>query len=395
MMFSLIKNRAFQVVVLVMLYLFTASNIPMEMHRLFYTISIFIKDCLMVAMPLVVCFFIAHTIKSFDRYYAPLFIILLVVFETLSNLTSVWYAYLAAHSVDQFIPELKVQMSDHSFTYLWKVNFGLPKWWSASWGAFAGLILGCAGTFVSNLLFSKFINDGRAIMEFILSKIFANLIPFFVLGFIAQSYNTKMLTNFIEHYSILLLILLLLLAVYLALLFAMGAGFRIRNFLKNLSHLLPAAGIALTSGCSLSTMPWTISGVQKIIVDRDLAKAVIPATTNIQQIGDAIANSFLCFLLYSNFYHQAPNLIMWLHFSCVFALARFATAAMLGGAIFVMIPIYEQYLNFTQEMIAMIVAFNVILDPIITSANVAANGALCVIFEKLWGGLKYKCFRKK
>ena len=74
----------------------------------------------------------------------------------------------------------------------------------------------------------------------------------------------------------------------------------------------------------------------------------------------------------------------WLNFSFVFVLARFATAAVLGGAIFIMLPIYETYLSFTPEMIGIILAFNTILDPLITSSNVMANGALCRIFERVW-----------
>lgn len=151
-----------------------------------------------------------------------------------------------------------------------------------------------------------------------------------------------------------------------------------------MKNLIPAAGVSFSSGCSLSTMPWTIEGTSKNLQNPDLAKAVIPATTNIQQVGDCIINAFLCFLIYLHFNGHAPALSTWISFSVVFVLARFATAAVLGGAIFIMLPIYETYLNFTPEMIAIILAFNVILDPLVTCSNVVANGALCRIFERVW-----------
>ena len=86
---------------------------------------------------------------------------------------------------------------------------------------------------------------------------------------------------------------------------------------------------------------------------------------------------------------------MWASFSLVFVLARFATAAVIGGAIFIMLPIYEAYLGFNAEMIAIILAFNVILDPVITASNVVANGALCQIFEKVWRGVARRFDRQK
>ena len=49
-----------------------------------------------------------------------------------------------------------------------------------------------------------------------------------------------------------------------------------------------------------------------------------------------------------------------------------------------MLPIYESCLGFTPEMIAMILAFNLILDPVVTCTNVVANGALCRVFERTW-----------
>jgi Na+/H+-dicarboxylate symporter len=131
-------------------------------------------------------------------------------------------------------------------------------------------------------------------------------------------------------------------------------------------------------------MPWTIEGASKNLSNPPFARAIIPATTNIQQIGDCITNAFLCFLIYGQFYGHAPEPMMWATFSLFFVLARFYTAAVLGGAIFIMLPIYESCLSFTPEMIAIILAFNVILDPIVTASNVLANGALCRVFERVW-----------
>ncbi|MGV2432182.1 MAG UNVERIFIED_CONTAM: dicarboxylate/amino acid:cation symporter [Rickettsiaceae bacterium] len=139
--------------------------------------------------------------------------------------------------------------------------------------------------------------------------------------------------------------------------------------------------MALTSSCSLSTMPWTIKGASLNLDNPDFAKAVIPATTNIQQIGDCIMHIFLCILIYNHFYGHIPDFDTLLRFSFVFAIARFATAAVLGGAIFILIPIYQSYLDFSDEMVAIIFALNVILDPIVTSSNVMANGGLARVLK--------------
>lgn len=372
-----LQHRSIQTFLAIVIYLLLAPVISKETSQMFYSISLFIKDILLWTLPITICCFIAHTVSSFEKR-APLFILTLFVFEALSNGLSVWYAYVCGYLAEHAIPPASVASVSvvDSFSPLWRLPLVKPSWWSADKGTFVGLFLGIIAAFTSSPL-KRVISKGKEYAEYVLTRIFSRLIPIFIVGFIAKMHRTSILNG---AYVNIFFLLIFFLVVYIAFLFILGSGFS----LKSIKNLLPAGGIAFSSGCSLSTMPWTIEGATKNLKNKELAKAIIPATTNIQQIGDCIANAFLCFLIYRHFNGFAPPLTVWLAFSSIFVLARFATAAVIGGAIFVMLPIYEGYLGFNAEMIALILAFNVILDPIITSANVMANGALCRVFEKVW-----------
>ena len=391
-----LKHRSAQIILLLSLYLLTADFLPPLAPQIFYTISLLIKDLLIWIMPLTVCFFIAYSISSFEKK-APLFIVVLLLFEGLSNFSSVWYAFFCAHFVADHMPSFGTTTLSSEFTSIWRLPLNKPNWWSAEKGAIIGLIFGCANAYSHRPFLMETIKRGKKIVEWILTRIFARLIPFFILGFAIQMYQTNLLSHVFTHYSLLVLWLLLFLFMYVLALMTLGAGLSLKRIALHFKNLLPAGGISLTSGCSLSTMPWTIAGTAKNLQNPDLAKAIIPATTNIQQIGDCITQAFLCFLIYQHFYGVPPDLLTWINFSFVFVLARFATAAVLGGAIFIMLPIYETYLNFNPEMIAIILALNVFLDPLITSCNVVANGALCRVFERVWDRLQnilYKANKK-
>lgn len=377
------QQRSIQTIFTICLYVLVSPILSIHTHQALYTTSLFIKDILMWVMPLTVCFFIAHTVNSFERR-APLFIIVLLIFETCSNMSSVWYAYGTASIATDYLPLIEATTIESNFTALWRLPLTRPSWWSAEKGALLGLVLGCVSAFSTHVPFKNFLAHGKDIVQWMLARVFGRLIPIFVLGFAAHMVQTKLIEHVMAHYAILVIWLTVFLFIYLTFLFAIGAGFSISRIINNIKNMLPAGGMAITSSCSMSTMPWTIEGAAKNLKNPILAKAIIPATTNIQQIGDCFANTFLCFLIYRHFYGYNPDLITWLTFSGVFVLARFATAAVLGGAIFVMLPVYESYLNFTPEMIAIILALNVVLDPLITSCNVMANGALCRVFEKVW-----------
>lgn len=386
-MISIFKHRGLQVVAVLTAYLLLAQFIPFTIHQGFYTVSIFIKDLLMWMLPLTVTFFIAHAVSSFKQQ-APLFIITLLVFEALSNLASVWYAYCGGHLASGYLPPLQLASSHFEFSPLWRLPLAKPAWWTADKGALVGLLIGTAAALTQHPSLHRWISQGRERAQWILTNVFARIIPLFVLGFVARMYQQHLFQDVVLPYSTLLVWLMIMLALYILVLFWIGSGWSPKTALQSIKNLLPAGGLAFTSGCSISTMPWTIEGTSKNLQNPSFAKAIIPATTNIQQIGDCIINTFLCFLLYSNFYGHPPDLQTWTLFSTVFVLARFATAAVLGGAIFIMLPIYESYLSFNAEMLAIILAFNVILDPIVTSSNVVANGALCRLFEKVWLKLK-------
>lgn len=385
--FSYFKNRIVQVVLSVVLYLTFASVLPIEVHRFFYTASLFIKDLLVWMMPVTVAMFIAYAICSFKKQ-AALFILTILCFETCSNFISVWYAYFTANLVSSSLPAIEIPNMDHSFEALWRLPLTKPAFWTADKGVFVGLLLGCISAFSSRQFLQTTISRGKNFAEWVLTKIFARLIPVFVLGFVVQIYQAKILSDLIVHYTVLLSWMVLFLVIYIGCIFLVGSNFVLSNTLKSIKNILSAGGLAFVSGCSMSTMPWTIQGTAKNLKDPSLASAVIPATTNIQQVGDCIINSFLCFLIYKHFYGVSPDLNMWLQFSVAFVLARFATSAILGGAIFVMLPVYESYLAFTPEMIMIILAFNVVLDPIVTACSVMGNSGLCQVFEKVWRGVQ-------
>jgi hypothetical protein len=378
-----LRHRGVQILLIITAYLLVAEHLPLVVHQALYTVSLFIKELLVWMLPITVGLFIAHTIGSF-RKTAPLFVITIILFEGFSNLSTVWYTFFCGHIASEYLPPIQLPSTDYNFSALWHMPFTRPSWWSSDKGSIAGLILGGISVFFSNSFLPRFINRGKDAAQYVLTHVFSPLIPLFVMGFVARMYQTQLLHHVIAHCSILLVWLVFFLATYIAFLFFIGSDYSLQSFVKNIRNLLPAGAIAFTSGCSLSTMPWTINGTSKNLHNPALAQAVIPATTNIQQIGDCITNTFLCFLIYKNFYGISPDFATWLSFSVVFVLARFATAAVLGGAIFIMLPIYESYLSFDAEMIAIILAFNVILDPLVTSSNVVANGALCRVFEKVW-----------
>lgn len=387
---SIFSHRGVQTLFLLSIYLILSPFLSLQASCFLYSISVLIKEILGWTLPLTVCFFIAHSIVSFKKQ-ALFFLVFLLIFEGVSNFISVWFSYGAGSLLSPFFSEIfSFNANAELLTPYWHLPFAKPSLWSADKGAIFGMLLGIFGYFVDQARFYSFISRSKDLAQRLLTRAFSPLAPLFVLGFIVKMHHEKTLSFLITHYFFLVICVAALLIVYISSLFLIGNKGQLSKSALDAFHLSSPGLLAFTSGCSLSTMPWTIQATEKNLRHPELARSIIPATTNIQQIGDCITNTFLCFLIYTATFNQMPSLTLWLKFSLLFVCARYATAAVMGGAIFLMLPIYEKALGFSPEMLATILAFNVILDPLVTSSNVIANGALCKIFENLWLGFKSK-----
>ena len=391
MIYKYLKHASVQTILIIGFYALYANSLADVAHRAFYTASILIKDVLIWTMPLTIFSFIAYTVSSF-KSKAPMFIVILILFEAISNFLCVWYGIGSANMISNKLNAFELIRIDNEFSEIWKIPFIQPSWWSPDKGCAAGLILGCFVAYRHESTLFALISKLKIVMEFILTKIFTKLIPIFVLGFVAHMHKTGILDNMIAHYGMLILYLIGFLSLYITLIFLVASSFSPKLMIKQIKNLLPACSIALTCGCSLSTMPFTIKGTAKNLQNPEFAKAIIPATTNIQQVGDCITHAFLALLTYYHFNGSMPDMSVLVPFSFVFVMARFTTTAVLGGAFFIILPIYQAYFNYTDEMTAIIFALNVILDPIVTSSNVIANGGLAKIFEMIWNKVSNRTF---
>ncbi len=386
----LIKHRGLQIISLALIYFLIAPFFSLTLSLYLFSLSSLIKEILMWIIPITVFFFISASIVSFKKS-APLFIGCLFLFEGLSNFLSVIYTFVCARLIEPIFSNATFDLASSSTLIpIWHLPIQKPWFWAADKGAFLGFIVGLIFSFSFLEKRRGFIYKGKIYSEIIFIRFFSKIIPLFVVGCIAKMHATNAFNGIgSESYFVIFWVILFAL-IYVFCLFLFGNGGSLQKTSSAIYSLLGAGFSAFSSGCSLSTMPLTIEGTKKTLKEPSSAELIIPATTNIQQIGDCIINSFLCFILYRLFFHTSPSLLLWLNFSLLFTCARYATAAVMGGAIFLMLPIYERCFNFSHEMISIILALNVLLDPFVTSINVMANGALCKIFENFW--LK---FRKK
>lgn len=385
-MINTLKNTSFQTFVVVLFVILCGKSMSLDFARGFYTISLALKDLLLLILPIAVCVFIASALNNFKKQ-GLLLVITLVLFEIVSNTCASFAAYglsfWGASCYNAITLTTTSSVAPFEFEWL-NINALRPSFWRVEYGTALGVILGLCMPYLQSNALERTLTFSAILVKNIFIRGFARIIPLFVFGFFVNLVKTADFLPLLFQGGKSISIMIIGVACYVIILYLIVGRFSIKNTAQAIQNVLPAGLTAFSSMSSAATMPITIQATEKNLKNPSFASMIIPATTNIQQVGDCFIQVFLCCMILSVFGQNIPNLETFALFLSVFVLARFTTAAVIGGAVFIMLPLYQTYLGLNAEMIAMLLVFNMILDPIVTSSNVMANSALCVLFERVW-----------
>lgn len=333
------------------------------------------------------CVNIAFLLKEM-KAQAALLIVMIGIFEFVSNASSLIYTYaFASITLASIEPVLSHGCAACLKPFI-DLSFLRPSFWSCQVGLGLGILFGILMGYTKIKPVSQLLLLTKGKIDFIYGSVLSKLVPLFIIGFLANSFHMGVFENALA-YGTAISFSLACVSLYIFFIFIIGMGGVAKAF-AGLKNIIPAFVLSLSSASSLITMPTTISCTAKNSRDPLFPKSIIPATTNIQLIGDCIFNAYLILVLIKTFGLEYPSFLQWMNFTFWYVLARFGTSAVLGGVLFVVLPLYEGILGFTPEMIAIVWAFNVLADPLITCANVIGNSGLCLVFERIWGKLRKK-----
>jgi len=202
-----------------------------------------------------------------------------------------------------------------------------------------------------------------------------------LLGYLCNLFSNGSWNIFVELQPILTMLIPALL-LYLLILHAIAARFDIGRLWQQMASCLPAAGIAFCSCSSLDALPWSIKAARQNCQSPDVAEMVSPITASIQMPGDCFINLFLMGALLPMYGRSLPDGFGVLLFLMHFVVNRFAAVGIPGGALMLMLPLYERYLSAPPHLLGLMIVLNAILDPVVAASNVFGNGALVVLFER-------------
>lgn len=367
---------------LLLLPMLLGEYIPMEIKSLSYAVSLAIKDILVLLLPLIIFSFLFGSLILL-KTRAVLFVILLLVMVATSNFTAITTGYtIGSTFLPYFSLDLRAGEMTTKLAPLW--NFSIPKLISNEPAIMLGIALGLYFALKPNAKVERVAKRMNDLAAAFLKKVFLPILPIFILGFVLKlEYEGSLSKVFGVYASVMLLIMSAQLS-YIALVFFLASGLRVKVMFGYIRNMLPAMITGFSTISSAATIPVNIICTEKNLQNPAFARVIIPTTANIHTLGSALGLTILALATLLAFGHGLPTAGSFFIFAFYYTMAKFAVAGIPGGVILVVSPLLEAYLGFTPEMIGLITAIYIMIDPFGTAANVTCNGAFAIIFNKIY-----------
>lgn len=363
--------------------------LPVTVKSFFYTISLAIKECLIFILPLVI---FALVYQSFSRLgiNALKFLFLIIPLICCSNFANTFLSYLVGMSSIKLGAIAKIQATQAELPALLPLfSFKLPSIVSNDIALFSGIVCGIFSKLIQRSMDEKMVHFFDVFVKYFF-KILLPTMPLFIMGTALKLQHDEMLSAICSKYWAIMLVFVVSAYGYVLLQFLVLSGFRFGRFAFYLKNITPALITAFGSASSAAALPLSLKAAEENLRNKSNAAIIIPSTVNVHLVGDCFFIPMLALGILVSLGLPLPGCVQYFLFAVYFVLAKFAVAAIPGGGILVMLPILQAHLNFNGEMLGLITALYVLFDPIITACNVAGNGAMAIIFDRMTKGIQRK-----
>lgn len=353
-----------------------APVLPLSVQGFLLSTSILTKSAIFSVLPVIIFSLLLRAILNVSKG----FIVFIFASICVSNFISTWISYISSKFVYSLnlscIAKFKAQTLEPLF------NIQIPSLVDNDKVMIAALIVGIIGKIFHKNLTQNLSLLISKITEHLL-KIILYIMPLFIIGSIVKLRVEGLLFIIIKDYYLIFLTTCLSTFTYIIILYLIESRFSFKEFIISVKNIFPAWLSALSTMSSAATMPLTINLASKNTKNPEIVKAIIPATVNVHLVGDCFAIPIFAFAILKSFGVIEPNLFSYLMFSIYFVWAKFSVAAIPGGGIIVMIPVLEEHLGLSGDMLPLITTLYILFDPVITSANVMGNGVFARILSKI------------
>ena len=245
-------------------------------------------------------------------------------------------------------------------------------------------IMGIGIKYTRATTLKKIADEGLNIIQLLISNIIIPILPFYIAGvFLEIAWQGEVFTT-LGHFALVLMMAVALHWIWLFVLYTAAGYYTSRNATEALKTMLPAYVTALGTMSSAATIPVTLKQTRANGVSENVADFTIPLCATIHLCGSAITIT-VCSVAVLAILNSGdvPSIFSMIPFILLLGVIMVAAPGVPGGAVMAALGLLETTLGFNGNALAIMIALYVAQDSFGTACNVAGDGAIAIIVDKI------------
>lgn len=241
--------------------------------------------------------------------------------------------------------------------------------------------LGIASTRATSL--QQLSDQGRDIIQLLLTKVIIPLLPLYIAGVFAQMAAAGTVFNTLKTFGIVLVLAVAMHWIWISILFVIAGIKAGKSPVRLIKNMLPAYFTALGTMSSAATIPVSLQATKNNGVKDDVANFTVPLCATVHLSGSTITIvSCAVAVIMMKSHLDIPSFFTMLPFILTLGVVMLAAPGVPGGAVMSAVGLLGTMLGFDESAIALMIALYMAQDSFGTACNVTGDGAIAVLVDK-------------
>lgn len=229
-------------------------------------------------------------------------------------------------------------------------------------------------------------SDFRSVVMRTITGVLVPVLPLFIFGIFLDMTAAGKAGRILVDFAAIIAVFSALTVVVIVIQYCVAGVVSRRNPFKAMWTMLPAYMTALGTSSSAATIPVTRAQTLANGVSREIADFTVPLCATVHLAGSTvkIVSCAVALLLVAG-RSADVNIVTFSGFIAMAGIVMIAAPGVPGGAVMAAIGLLESMLGFDQAQIALMIALYLATDSIGTACNIAGDGAIAIIVDKMFG----------
>ena len=356
--------------------------IPLTGVELLYTVKELIGQLISFTIPLIILFFIASGIAGLPKGSGHL-LGKTVGFAYGSTIIAGTLAFLLVTAVIPFLSggisfEAEAVTEVGSF-----IDLEIPPLMGVMTALVTAFVFGIGMSQLGLDTLKTVSDQGRDIIDGLLSKVIIPALPFYIAGVFAEMTVAGTVVDTLQAFGVVLNCCVSYALVMVECFIYVSGLLLKRNPIELIKNMLPAYFTALGTMSSAATIPVSLQSSKANNVKEDVANFTVPLCATIHLSGSTITIVTCAMaVMFLSPSMEVPSLMAMLPFIMMLGVVMIAAPGAPGGAVMSALGLLTSMLGFNEGAVALMIALYLAQDSFGTACNVTGDGIIALWVDR-------------